>query len=73
MGDVLQFPGVREPMVSLKQLLKEWPMSESWVRQKVRAGELPHYRTGTARNCKILFRPSEVERWMRENGLRREA
>jgi excisionase family DNA binding protein len=32
--------------MTVKDIARRWNVSESWVRRRIRSGELPHYRPG---------------------------
>ena len=64
MGELIQFPGRREPWVSLKVLAQHFSVSETTVK-RWRVQGLPCMKVGRS----VRFRVSEAEAWVQAKDL----
>lgn len=63
-GQVIRFPGgpggvEREPLLTMRDLVERYKMSERWFRYRLVEG-MPAHRWGG----RLRFRASEIEAWM---------
>lgn len=63
MGEIVQFPGTRRPLLTKQQLARELGFSTRWVTMQMRRG-MPHFK-GPGRTGHVRFDLAEVKEWLR--------
>lgn len=54
-------------LVSIQALVEAWEVSERWIRDRARLGDLPCYRL----EGMYRFDPDEANEWMRQHKIER--